>query len=134
VTQVTRLPQVPAGWDDPILSASQATLRLAQPGHILLQAAGGGHLLGWVGAGMPADLLTLYVPPTLRRQGRAQALLQALLSHARAAGASGLTLEVRADNAAALQLYHAAGLRVVHRRVGYYGGSVDALVLRHDFS
>ncbi|MCA3243921.1 MAG: GNAT family N-acetyltransferase [Alphaproteobacteria bacterium] len=130
--EILRQTNLPVGWDDPVLHAAQAAAVLAQPGHVLLQATGGGHLLGLAVAGVPADILTLYVPTALRRQGRAYALLAAFLAQAQAVGASGLTLEVRADNAAALALYQAQGLTLRHRRVGYYGG-VDALVLGRDF-
>lgn len=129
---VHTLAKLPAAWDDPVLTAPQAAALLAQPGHLLLQAEGGGHLLGMAVPGMAADILTLYVPDNLRRQGRAQALLAVFLAQARVVGASGLTLEVRADNVAALALYQAQGFTLRHRRVGYYAG-VDALVLGCDF-
>ncbi len=130
---VETLSALPAGWDDPVLNAAQAKALLAQSGFFLLVAQGGGHLLGSAAPAGRADIVTLYVPTALRRQGRAQALLGAFIVQAQAVGAAGLTLEVRADNASALALYSAAGLRVVHRRLGYYGG-VDACVMELVFS
>ncbi len=123
---------IPADWADPILSVAQAQSLLGQAGQVVLQAAGGGHLLGVAANGSMADILTLYVPPELRQQGRAMALLETFLAYARAQGALGLTLEVRADNATAIRLYEKVGLIVQHRRVGYYKG-VDALVLGVEF-
>lgn len=131
--QVSQIFAIPTGWEDSVLSQAQVENLLAQAGHSLLQVQGGGHLLGCVAAGAQADIVTLYVPENLRRQGRAAALLQAFLAQAKTQGATGLSLEVRADNTGALALYTAAGLREVHRRVGYYGG-VDALVLSLDFA
>jgi ribosomal-protein-alanine N-acetyltransferase len=135
--QVSQILAVPEGWEDPVLSQTQAENLLVQAGHILLQVQGGGHLLGCAAAGAQADILTLWVPSNLRRQGRAETLLQAFLAQAKAQGATGLSLEVRADNAAAIALYEAAGLQERHRRVGYYGGQdeqVDALVLILNFA
>jgi ribosomal-protein-alanine N-acetyltransferase len=126
--QTIRLLAVPDAWEDPIFTPTQAKNTLAQAGNILLQAQGGGHLLGFASAGAAADILTLYVPENLRRQGRAEALLQAFFAHAKAQGATGLTLEVRADNATAITIYTKLGLTEQHRRVGYYGG-VDALIM-----
>ena len=54
---------------------------------------------------------------------------------ARAAGAQHLLLEVRADNAAALALYGAAGFAQISRRRRYYQpDDVDALILRKELS
>ena len=75
-----------------------------------------------------ADVLTLFVPENLRRQGIARRLLAQFIEHAKTQGAAGITLEVRADNAAAIGLYHALGFTEVARRVGYYENA-DALVL-----
>jgi ribosomal protein S18 acetylase RimI-like enzyme len=123
----------PPACTDPIFSLPQLQNFLAQAHHVLLCAQGGGHLLGRATAGATADILTLFVPPEARRQGRAAALLQAFLAHAKAQGATGLALEVRADNAAAIALYTKLGLVAQHRRVGYYGAHQDALVLAVNF-
>jgi ribosomal-protein-alanine N-acetyltransferase len=57
-------------------------------------------------------------------------ILGELESRAAAGGASGVLLEVRADNAAALALYDRAGWRQVHVRRRYYQPEdVDALIL-----
>jgi GNAT superfamily N-acetyltransferase len=53
------------------------------------------------------------VVPSRRGRGLGRRLMAALLESARAAGVRRLTLEVLRENAAALRLYEAAGLRVV---------------------
>ena len=81
-----------------------------------------------------AEVLTLAVQPTHRRQGVGRALLRAGLDGALAAGAETVFLEVAADNSAALALYRAAGFEAAGHRAGYYhrpgGVAADALVLR----
>jgi [ribosomal protein S18]-alanine N-acetyltransferase len=123
---------LPVWWDDPVLEQAEAASLLAQPGHVLLVAEVGGHLLGRSGMDENADIITIFVPPAQRQRGLATALLLAFMQQIKAAGGTGLTLEVRADNTAALALYNSAGLQQVHRRVGYYAG-VDAVVMGVDF-
>jgi ribosomal-protein-alanine N-acetyltransferase len=84
--------------------------------------------------GEEAEVLTLAVRPEARGRGLGRALIEAALAHARAAGASGMFLEVAADNAPALALYERAGFARLGTRRGYYprpgGPAVDALTLR----
>lgn len=81
-----------------------------------------------------AEVLTLGVDPTHRRQGLARGLLHAGLELAAAQGAEVAFLEVAADNPSALGLYRAMGFEAAGRRAGYYARpgrpAVDALVLR----
>jgi ribosomal-protein-alanine N-acetyltransferase len=81
-----------------------------------------------------AEILTLAVDPSHRRQGVARALLEASVGAAMTTGATAMFLEVAADNAAAVGLYESAGFEPVGSRRGYYarpeGASMDALVLR----
>jgi len=90
-------------------------------GFILCRAAAG-----------EAEVLTLLVLPPYRRSGLAATLLRAALATAREAAAEAMFLEVAADNSAAQALYESQGFRHVGRRPRYYGGSIDALVLRRD--
>jgi ribosomal protein S18 acetylase RimI-like enzyme len=53
----------------------------------------------------------LAVAPKFRGRGIGLALLDAVAEHARAAGCCKVTLEVRADNAKALELYRRAGFQ-----------------------
>ena len=77
-----------------------------------------------------AHISTLAVRPESRRQGIGRDLLLALIRGAIANGCTGLTLEVRAGNSAAMALYRRFGLRPAGVRRGYYGDTgEDALVL-----
>jgi [ribosomal protein S18]-alanine N-acetyltransferase len=77
-----------------------------------------------------AEILTLAVLPTQRRQGVAGLLLQAAEACAEASGASSMFLEVAAPNEAARRLYAGRGYHQVGLRRGYYAGGADALVLQ----
>jgi ribosomal-protein-alanine N-acetyltransferase len=73
---------------------------------------------------------TLAVSPAHRRQGLATVLLRALMAEAAQDGARKATLEVRASNTAALELYARLGFTVSATRPGYYTNpSEDALIL-----
>ena len=63
---------------------------------------------------------TLAVAPAARRQGLATTLLEHVLGEAVAAGATKATLEVRASNLAAINLYERLGFHVAARRPNYY--------------
>ncbi|MGV8987700.1 MAG: ribosomal protein S18-alanine N-acetyltransferase [Cypionkella sp.] len=90
-----------------------------------------GFLLGQVVAG-EAELLTVAVDPTARRQGTGRALVEAFLTEAKARGAESAFLEVAETNAAARSVYSAAGFGQTGRRKGYYRGAgqvVDAILM-----
>jgi len=73
---------------------------------------------------------TLAVSPARRRQGLATFLLESVMAEAAREGARRATLEVRASNTAALQLYARLGFLVSGRRPGYYTNPAeDALIL-----
>ena len=96
-----------------------------------------GNLLGWAGVlviGETAEILTVGVVPSARRQGLARRMLADLYAEANRRGARELLLEVRVDNQSAQQLYLAEGFAVIGRRRGYYAnGTVDAVVMRRAF-
>lgn len=108
---------------------------LADSRHRTYVAAEGpeGELLGWAGVRVLADeaeILTVGVVPTARRQGLARQLVAALLDAARAGGAAQIYLEVRVDNAAARALYLTEGFAEIGVRRGYYDhGRIDAVVM-----
>jgi len=81
-----------------------------------------------------AELLTLAVDPDMRRQGIARGLVEGFKTRATEGGAVTAFLEVAANNAAAVALYHATGFVHTGRRRGYYrqpdGTTLDAIVLR----
>jgi ribosomal protein S18 acetylase RimI-like enzyme len=65
-------------------------------------------------------LYDLYVDARARRSGVAQALLERALSHARASGASVVTLETAVDNTAAQALYESTGWKRDNDFYTYY--------------
>lgn len=73
---------------------------------------------------------TLAVSPAHRRRGLATLLLTEIMAEAAREGARRATLEVRASNTAALELYARFGFTVSARRPGYYANpQEDALIL-----
>ena len=86
---------------------------------------------GLLSIGETAQILTVGVLPTARRQGIGEQLVQALVAEAGRRRAAEVLLEVRMDNAAARQLYAKLGFEVIGTRRGYYEqGRVDAVVMR----
>jgi [ribosomal protein S18]-alanine N-acetyltransferase len=76
-----------------------------------------------------AELETLMVEPAHRRQGIGSALIAACMAWADRAGASKMTLEVRASNEVALALYRHCGFSVTGMRRAYYSAPVEDAVL-----
>jgi ribosomal-protein-alanine N-acetyltransferase len=68
------------------------------------------------------------VDPAHRHRGLGRLVLEALLGRAEALGAERATLEVAADNAAAVGLYGALGFETAGRRCRYYRDGRDALI------
>lgn len=78
-----------------------------------------------------ADIQTIAVGESARRQGLGRVLMQALIGEARERGARELFLDVRADNPGAQALYTSLGFEQIAERPGYYQpDNVDALVMR----
>jgi ribosomal-protein-alanine N-acetyltransferase len=95
----------------------------------------GGRVVGYLFAWFILDevhLGNLAVHPRHRRQGVARALLRHLMERSRRRGSSFITLEVRAQNAAAIALYEEFGFRRVAVRKGYYAGREDALIMERE--
>jgi len=67
-----------------------------------------------------AELLTLAVAPTARRQGFGRVLLEQFEQGAAARGAASAFLEVRSDNRPATRLYESTGYGLLGTRKGYY--------------
>jgi [ribosomal protein S18]-alanine N-acetyltransferase len=65
------------------------------------------------------------IAPAIRRQGAAMALMHHVLADAAAGGATRATLEVRAANHPARQLYEKLGFRVAATRRSYYENPPD---------
>ncbi|MGV8885892.1 MAG: ribosomal protein S18-alanine N-acetyltransferase [Microbacteriaceae bacterium] len=78
-----------------------------------------------------ADIQTIAVNASARRQGLGRVLMQTMIGEARARGARELFLDVRADNPGAQALYESLGFEQIAVRAGYYQpDNVDALVMR----
>jgi ribosomal-protein-alanine N-acetyltransferase len=121
------------------LSRRSFTRLLQSPTAHLLVARIGGGLAGYALVltrhGSPfARLYSLAVAPDNLRRGIGCKLLDAAETAARAAGAEGLRLEVRADNDAAIGLYARRGYRRIGRRESYYEDGGDALRLQRDLA
>ena len=123
-------------FSDPWSEASVAS-ELDNPLSLWLVARDAAGLLGYVGSqSVPdeADMMNLAVRPDARRQGVAQALLQALEAALRENGIRSLTLEVRAGNESAIRLYTQVGFRQAGRRKNYYfHPKEDALILKKEW-
>lgn len=117
-------------FDTPWSASAFADL-LAQAGVALEGEAGGFILIRTVAD--EAEILTLAVRPSARRQGLGARLVRAATDRAAASGAARLFLEVAEDNVPARALYGALGFEPAGRRPRYYarteGPSVDALLL-----
>lgn len=83
-----------------------------------------------------AHIAELVVHPDHRREGRARALLRAVIARREPAGR--VTLTVAADNDPARSLYESVGFRRIDRRTGFYasvsGVADDGLVYAYDVS
>ncbi len=76
---------------------------------------------------------TVAVAREHRRRGLATALLRYIFAEAAARGVQRATLEVRASNSAAIQLYERLGFHTTARRSRYYANpEEDALILWRD--
>lgn len=79
-----------------------------------------------------AELLTLAVPPEMRRQGAGRRLLRTFHERARSGGAEEAYLEVAEDNAAARALYRSEGWEEAGLRRGYHAPGISAVLMRRD--
>ena len=91
-----------------------------------------GEIVG-VAGGMMVDadvqILDVAVAPGRRRQGIARKLLSHVSYDAQMLGCTSTSLEVEADNDAAIALYEALGFERCGLRRGYYGPGADACVM-----
>ena len=97
-----------------------------------LVALAGDEVVGYAGLCDYPDeafVQTIAVAPAAQGTGLGSRLLVALLDEAARRRQRTVSLEVRADNAAAQRLYDRHGFVRSGVRRGYYAGGVDALVL-----
>ncbi len=74
-------------------------------------------------------ILNIAVDPAFRRQGLGRRLLEYALDYCRYLGAEQVELEVRTNNAAAIQLYQKYGFVIRERVPYYYSDGEDAFVM-----
>ena len=95
-----------------------------------------GVVVGYVGSESvldSADIMNVAVSPNYRRQGIAEALINALSDALRAKDIRFLMLEVRVSNMPAIALYEKLGFIVAGRRPRYYSSPrEDAYVMRKE--
>lgn len=80
--------------------------------------------------GLDADVLTLTVAESFRRQGIGRAMLKELIAWAQERKAPAIYLEVREGNEEASPLYLSEGFEEISRRSNYYSFGVNAVVMR----
>ena len=85
------------------------------------------YVLGWRVLD-EVQVLSLAVDPPWRRRGVGRRLLDEYLSELRGEGVQRVSLEVRASNGPAQELYRALGLHREGERPRYYGDGEDALI------
>lgn len=134
VIQVARLEQLcfSAPW-----SENAVTGELTNPLSCWLVAVEGEQVCGYVGSQAvlgEADMMNIAVDPIYRRKGIAKQLVEALIKELKATGNYQLTLEVRASNEPAINLYRSMGFVQVGLRPKYYTKPTeDALILRKEW-
>lgn len=87
---------------------------------------------GLILAGAECDVATVVVGERARGRGIGRAMLVNLLQQAAALGVARCHLEVRTDNAAAIDLYRGLGFSVIGQRDGYYRDGTGAMTMSLD--
>ena len=94
-------------------------------------------LAGYVGSQTvvgETDMMNIAVHPDFRRRGVAESLVNTLTEELKQIGSKCLTLEVRASNEPAKNLYEKLGFSQIGRRPNYYRHPrEDALILRKEW-
>ena len=100
-------------------------------------ATDGEKVVGYVGAQSvlgEADMMNIAVDAEYRQQGIGKNLVRVLIEQLKEMDIHCLTLEVRASNETAINLYNKLGFAQVGRRLNYYSNpKEDALILRKEW-
>lgn len=135
IAQVAELEKIcfAAPWSEKSVASE-----LENPLSYWLVALEGDTVAGYVGSQTvlgETDMMNVAVRPEFRRQGVAEALIEALIEGLKARQSHCLTLEVRDSNAPARALYEKLGFLEVGRRKNYYRNpGEDALILRKEWT
>ncbi len=100
--------------------------------HYLVLRGAQGQVAGYAGFWLVLDeahVTSIAIHPDYRGQQLGKRLMHAMVTQAASLGAIWMTLEVRADNLAAQQMYRRFGFARVGIRPKYYEGSVDAWIM-----
>jgi ribosomal-protein-alanine N-acetyltransferase len=127
---VWRVARMPTGSGQPSAVASPSGRRAAS--WHLVRKPPRGPLVGYAGLQVILDeghIMDVAVHPDFRRLGIGELLLLDLYDQVRPRGVLRLTLEVRASNMVAQNLYRKYGFSVEGRRPRYYGDGEDALIM-----
>jgi ribosomal-protein-alanine N-acetyltransferase len=103
-----------------------------------LDRAGDQPVVGYAGLWFDGDvtqIMTIGVDPAVQRHGVGRQLMTALIDRSRALKAGAVLLEVRVDNAPAIEMYRDFGFEVLGVRKRYYQPEdKDAYTMRLDLS
>lgn len=97
-----------------------------------LVATKGGDVVGYAGAWIIADechVTTIAVAPEYRRQGLGKKMMDEILARSKDRGVLCATLEVRADNEAAIKMYEKLGFVISGKRKAYYPDNKEDAVI-----
>ncbi|MBS2038532.1 ribosomal protein S18-alanine N-acetyltransferase [bacterium] len=117
------------GWQE---EAFNTELTQNPTAHYLVMRAEHGQLVGYCGFWLVQDeahVTSIAIHAGHRGRQLGKRLMLAMVRRAAEHGALWMTLEVRADNAAAQQMYKQFGFARVGIRPKYYEGSVDAWIM-----
>ena len=118
-------------------SENSVRSELTNPLSLWIVALDGEQVVGYVGSQSvlgESDMMNIAVSTDHRGRGIATELVQVLIAQLRQNGNYQLTLEVRASNVPAINLYNKLGFVQVGRRPNYYRNpKEDALILRKEF-
>ena len=119
-------------WSEGVWRAALANEDRIEPLRATLLAESSGRVVGFVVvscAGGMAELESVAVGDSARRQGVGKALCIAAMGWARGRAAEEIELEVRASSVGALALYRSLGFTERGRRRGYYRDPAEDAVL-----
>ena len=123
-------------FSDPWSEKSVAS-ELSNPLSFWLVAMDGERMVGYVGSQTvmdETDMMNIAVDLNYRRRGIAEMLVNSLVDALKQRGSHCLTLEVRASNTPAKQLYEKLGFAHIGTRRNYYRNpKEDAYILRKEW-